>query len=266
MNDEAATLLRAYNDQLRAHLNDRLPPGVTVERDGPVTRITGFGPGGWLEYHDLGGLQGAALDELIARQIQYFAERGLGFEWKLHGHDLPADVPDRLRAAGLVPREQETVVIAPIERLPLESPPPDGIVVRELAGSDDYRRIGDLEAAVWGEEETRGWIDSLARERDAAPEGVAIFLALAGDIAVSAGWIRFPSHTEFGTLWGGSTRTEWRGRGIYRSLVARRAKLAAERGCRYLEVDASDDSRPILVRLGFIPVTTTTPYIWKPPG
>jgi len=56
----------------------------------------------------------------------------------------------------------------------------------------------------------------------------------------------------------------WRGRGTYRALVAYRANLAAARGCRYLEVDASDDSRPILERLGFVAVTTTTPYIWSP--
>ena len=58
---------------------------------------------------------------------------------------------------------------------------------------------------------------------------------------------------------------EWRGRGIYRALVAERARLAAGRGRVYIETDASDDSRPILERLGFVPVTTTTPYIWSPP-
>jgi hypothetical protein len=36
------------------------------------------------------------------------------------------------------------------------------------------------------------------------------------------------------------------------------------RGIRYLEVDASSESRPILERLGFDAVTTTTPYIWSP--
>jgi hypothetical protein len=30
-------------------------------------------------------------------------------------------------------------------------------------------------------------------------------------------------------------------------------------------VDASDASRPILERLGFIAVTTTTPWVWSPP-
>jgi len=46
--------------------------------------------------------------------------------------------------------------------------------------------------------------------------------------------------------------------------VARRAQLAVARGVRYLQVDASDDSKPILLRLGFRAVTTTTPYVWSP--
>jgi hypothetical protein len=37
-----------------------------------------------------------------------------------------------------------------------------------------------------------------------------------------------------------------------------------QRGARLLQVDASDDSRPILERLGFVAVTTTTPYVWAP--
>jgi hypothetical protein len=41
-----------------------------------------------------------------------------------------------------------------------------------------------------------------------------------------------------------------------RALVAHRAMLAAQRGRRYIEVDASDDSRPLLERLGFVAATT----------
>ncbi|HEX6921630.1 MAG TPA: GNAT family N-acetyltransferase, partial [Actinomycetes bacterium] len=70
--------------------------------------------------------------------------------------------------------------------------------------------------------------------------------------------------TDFASLWGGSTLAEWRGRGIYKALVSRRADEAAERGFRYLQVDASDDSRPILERLGLRKLTTTTPYVWRP--
>ena len=42
-------------------------------------------------------------------------------------------------------------------------------------------------------------------------------------------------------------------------------RIAAARGVRYLQVNASDDSAPILRRLGFRAVTTTTPYVWAPP-
>ena len=39
---------------------------------------------------------------------------------------------------------------------------------------------------------------------------------------------------------------------------------AKERGYEYLRVDASEDSRPILQKLGLHGVTTTTPYNWTP--
>ena len=31
-----------------------------------------------------------------------------------------------------------------------------------------------------------------------------------------------------------------------------------------MQVDCSEDSRPILERLGLVPVTTTTPYVYTP--
>jgi GNAT superfamily N-acetyltransferase len=193
-----------------------------------------------------------------------FAERGERFEWKLHGHDRPADLPDRLRAAGFVPEETETVMIGRVDDVAAEPSLPDGVVIREVRERGDFARIAQLEESVWRQEHS--WVDHLAEERAADPEGLRVFLAEAGDLTVCAGWARFPSGTEFVTLWGGATLPGWRGRGIYRALVAHRARLAAERGRRYVEVDASDDSRPILERLGLVAVTTTTPYVWSPAG
>lgn len=261
--EDVRRLLTLYDAQLRAHVHDPLPDSIRMERDGPVLRTVGFGNRGWVEYKDLGGLEGDELDALIARQVQFFAGRGERFEWKLHGHDRPADLADRLLAAGLVPEETETVVIARAGDIALEPALPAGVVIREVRDRRDLAGIQQLEEAVWDEDHS--WLDDLAAERDADPDGLRVFLAQAGDLVVSAGWIRFPSGTEFATLWGGATRPAWRGRGIYRALVAQRAKLAAERGRRYIEVDASDDSRPILERLGFIAVTTTTPWVWSPP-
>jgi GNAT superfamily N-acetyltransferase len=263
----AAELLAAYDTQLRAHISDRLPRGVTVERDGPLLRWLGLASRGFVLYRDLGGLEGAELDALIARQVQVFAERGERFEWKLHGHDRPTDLPKRLRAAGFVPEDTETVVIGPAADIAGEAPLPEGVSLREVTSRADFERIAALEQAVWGPEDQQSWlVEMLESERAVDPEALTVVVAEAGANVVCAAWIRFEGETEFATLWGGATLPDWRRRGIYRALVAHRASLAVARGFRYLETDASADSRPILERLGFTPVTTTTPYVWSPPA
>lgn len=256
--------LELYDRQLRAHVPDRLPPGVAVERDGPLVRTVGYGPQGWVEYRDLGDPSVEELDRLIHAQVERFAERGEPFEWKFHTHDGPPFLEERLLAAGFVAEDLETVVIArTADVLAGDGAVPEGVAVREVRERRDLERISGLESAVWNAEES--WhADVLGRELAADPDALSIFVAEAGDVVVCAGWIRFPSGTDFGTLWGGGTLPEWRGRGIYRALVHRRARLAAARGRRYLEVDASDDSRPILERLGFRAVTRTRPYVWSP--
>jgi GNAT superfamily N-acetyltransferase len=92
------------------------------------------------------------------------------------------------------------------------------------------------------------------------PAPVAAVIAVAGGTPVAAGRVEFPEGSDFASIWGGGTLPAWRGRGIFRSLVACRAALAHNRGYRYLHVDASPDSRPILRRLGFVELAETTPY------
>ncbi|GAA4071238.1 hypothetical protein GCM10022233_55060 [Streptomyces shaanxiensis] len=117
---------------------------------------------------------------------------------------------------------------------------------------------------MWGQ----GWsrlADDLIGRVASAPDEISVHVAEADGEVVSAR-LAFREGTEFASLWGGSTPAEWRGRGIHRALVATRAALAVARGVTYLHVDASDDSAPILRRLGFEAVTTTTPYVWSPEG
>jgi GNAT superfamily N-acetyltransferase len=258
------TLLAAYDAQLRPDVPDPVPEGVSVETDGPLVRVTGLSSGGFLSYRDLGGLRGAELDALIARQRDIFAGLGQPVEWKTYGHDEPADLPDRLRAAGFEPEEQETVVAGPVAGLAATLPVvPDGVRLREVTGRADLDRIVAMEEAVWGD--SRGHLaDDLERELAADPQSLTVVVAEAGDEVVSAGWVRYIRNTGFATLWGGSTLPRWRRKGIYKALVTYRARLAGERGRTLLQVDASDDSRPILQRLGFVALTTTTPYVFTP--
>jgi GNAT superfamily N-acetyltransferase len=259
-------LLVAYDSQLRARVPDRLPLGVDVQRDGPLVRMLGLKRGGFVAYRDLAGLDGPELDALIARQVRAFGERGERFEWKLHGHDRPNGLPDRLRAAGLVPEAAETVMIGGAEVIGGPLKLGGGLVVREVAERADLDRIAELEHAVWGDSDHNGLADALEAERAVDPQGLTIVVVEARSTVVCAGWVRFERGSEFATLWGGATLPAWRGRGIYRATVAYRATLAATRGFRLIEVDASADSRPILEQLGFVAVTTTTPYVWSPPS
>ncbi|MEU4550569.1 GNAT family N-acetyltransferase [Micromonospora violae] len=261
---DVMTLRDAYDNQLRPDIPDPVPAGVTVERDGPIVRITGLDAGGFLTYRDLGGLTGDALDELIARQVRLFRERGQSVEWKTYAHDEPADLTDRLAAAGFVPEDRETVVIGPVAPLAAALPVvSEGVRLREVTSRADLERIAAMEEEVWQEDRSH-LVWGLAKEIDADPNSITVVVAEADETVVSAGWVRFPANTGFATLWGGSTLPQWRRKGIYRALVNYRARLADQRGRTLMQVDCSEDSRPILQRLGLVPVTTTTPYVYTP--
>ena len=259
---DIGVLLAAYDEQMRG-TPPNLPDGVRCEQDGPLLRIVGQFRGLVSAPPDLGP-GGAELDLLIARQRDYFAARGESVEWKTRGHDKPDDLTDRLRAAGFVPEDQETVLIGLADDMATAPVLPDGILVRRVTEDADMHRIAAMESTVW--QQDWSWLaDDLIGRVRTCPDEIRVLVAESNGEVVSAAWLVFRAGTEFAALWGGSTLPQWRGRGIYRALVAARAALAVARDVRYLQVDASPDSAPILRRLGFRAVTTTTPYVWSPP-
>jgi GNAT superfamily N-acetyltransferase len=258
--NKAAVLLAAYDDQLRGASEAADVPTMI---DGPVIRVE-YPNRGFVSYRSLEDLDGAELDALIARQRDYFATKNQPVEWKTRGHDLPKDLLDRLTAAGFVPEERETVVIAEsadiVERL-RDRDPVGGVTIRRTGERADFERIAAMESTVWSLDWSWLTDDLVSRHATGLTD---IFVAEAGGEVVSAAWAVYKKGTDFTGLWGGSTLPAWRGKGIYKALVAVRAARALELGYRYLQVDASDDSSPILQRLGFVPVTTTTPYVYTP--
>jgi GNAT superfamily N-acetyltransferase len=163
-------------------------------------------------------------------------------EWKLYGHD-PAWLPDRLRELGLEPQDEETVLV--VEAGAVAPPPPD---VDLRVDADAFLGLVD---AVFGR--------SYPLPADAVP-----VVAFVDGAPVSGGRVDFEPGLEFAGCFGGMTLPEHRGRGYYAATVARRAELARERGYRWLYVDALPTSRPILERLGFAKLTTTTPWVFSP--
>ena len=251
-----------YDARLRPWQEPDPAPGIVVERFGNLVRVTGREQG-FVETGPDVGLEGAALDAEIRLHRDHFAARGEEVEWKTRAHDRPADLVARLLAAGFAPEEPETVLVGVAADMTDAGSTPPEVLIRRTEDPGDFAGIAAMESAVWGEDWS--WLgEDLAREVAHDAEHFLVFVAEARGEIVSAAWLATKPGTGFAGLWGGSTLAAWRGRGIYRSLVAARARAALERGVEYLQVDASEDSRPILERLGFVAVTTTTPYIWRP--
>lgn len=236
-------------------------PDTRVERAGGVVRQVGS-PQDWngVLWSDPAI---ADVDAAIAEQVAFFRELGHGFEWKLYGHDRPADLGRRLRAAGFTPEPEETLMIAEAADPGLDAEPPAGVRLREVIDAAGVDLLVGVHEKAFGTDGSALRHRLLARLA-ADPGTVVAVVALAGDTPVSAARMELVPGTGFAGLWGGGTVEGWRGRGIYRALVTHRARIAADHGYRYLQVDASGQSRPILERLGFTPLTTTTPYVHEP--
>jgi GNAT superfamily N-acetyltransferase len=258
-----AAMLAAYDAQMRGQLSGRLPEGAHEELDGPIYRSWGWSPRGFVQHRDLSRLDGSQLDALIERQVEFFGQHRLPFEWKTYSHDKDAGLTGRLLAAGFLSEERENLVIGLVSELDREPRLPIGVSFRRVHSRQDTDRMAEMLSSVWGED-LSFFGEFLFREAEANPEDIVLLVAEAEGQVVSTARANLFAGSEFASLWAGSTRAEWRGRGIYRASVAYRARLAAERGFKYLQVDASDASRPILERLGFNTVSSTTPYVWSP--
>jgi GNAT superfamily N-acetyltransferase len=256
-------ILAAYDSQLRRLVPTAVPAGYEYQLLGPLLRVTGQRRGFIESARDL-GVEGGMLDRLIAEQRDYFAGRGEAVEFKTRAHDLPSDLDARLRAAGFAPEERETVLVCETAEIAGDPAVPEGIRVRLARERPDLERIAAMKSEVWASDYS--WVAGDLQHRLASdPENLVVFMAEASGVVVSAAWLEINPGTDFAGLWGGSTLPAWRGCGIYKALVTARAQVAVARGVQYLQVDASTDSEPILRRLGFRAITTTTPFVWTPP-
>jgi GNAT superfamily N-acetyltransferase len=249
-------VLAAFDEQMRRH---PVPgPGMRVEVDERVTRTLGV-PWSTVVWSDL---TAEDADEVIRAEI---ARATGSLEWKLYSHDRPADLPGRLRAAGLAPEPVETVMVAEIAELDLPVAEPPGVRMVDVDDPGGVATMLAVHDAVFGPGTTdAGTVEAVRLALAEQPRPIQAVIAQAGEVAVSAGRVEFHEGTDFASLWGGSTLPEWRGRGVFRALVGHRAVLARDRGFRYLQVDALPTSRPILERMGFRPLAETTPWMYEP--
>lgn len=250
-------LLSLYDQQRQTIIY----PGIRREDTGTVIRHIDLTSNE--SYIVWSQLNTANADSVIQGEITYFRQLGHSLEWKLYSHDSPADLKQRLAAHGFEIGEVEALMVLDISTQPAllgRTYPHD---IRRIETSDGIRDILAVQTIVDGEDYT--WLaDALVAELEQEPDKLSLYAAYADHQPVCSAWIRFPANTPFASLWGGSTLEAYRGQGFYSALVAVRAREALGRGFRYLTVDASPMSRPILEKIGFVHLTDTYPCLLKP--
>ncbi|TXT41878.1 MAG: hypothetical protein FD137_2503 [Spirochaetes bacterium] len=204
-------------------------------------------------------------DAAIAGELDYFSRLGLGFEWKLFSHDTPSDLKDRLARHGFSIGEDEAVMALDLCSLPKElaaSSAMDIRRVKDAAGFEDFTALNRL---LWPQDEgLENWLAEIKKSVLEEPSRVGVYIAYADGKPVCSARIDLPPASPFASLWGGATLPEYRNRGIYTAVLAIRARKAIARGYRFLTIDASPMSRPIVAKLGFRLLSISNPCEWRP--
>ena len=207
-------------------------------------------------------LTDANADRIIAEQIAYFTQLGQDFEWKTYDYDTPGDLKDRLSARGFEAEEPEALLVLDIAAAPAILLQPVKHDVRRITDSEQLEEVRLIQEKVWND--PHDWlIPQLGDNLRNDPDHLSVYVAYADGIPVSTAWIYFYDHNPFAGLWGGSTLVEYRQRGFYTALLAVRLQEAQRRGVRFLTIDASSMSRPIVEQHGFQFLTVTQPFMWQ---
>lgn len=262
---DAAALLARYDTELRGETE--VADADEITRIGPLWLGTFVGRRrGFISYPPLPHPEEA--EALIAAAIAHFeADARIDrFEWKTRGHDSPSDLLDLLEAHGFDLAEAETVMCGGVEAViaAAEEFPADYLIER-VTDEAGMRAAEALAGRVFDDEEgSQGLADELVARFVAEPDAFSMWVVRApsGEV-VCSGRVEFIPGTEFAGLFGGACDAAHRGRGLYRALTAARAREAAERGKRFLQVDCTEYSRPILERAGLAPITTSVPAVWR---
>jgi predicted GNAT family acetyltransferase len=245
-------------ERIRQRLDDErrylARDGETLSVGALLTRIV-HGPQRMVAWSSL---DEASADAAIAGELAQRDAQHAALEWKLYGHDRPADLLSRLQHHGLVAGAPEAVMVYDLSAGPPAGAMDEGVVtrIRQPEQIEQFRRVAEA---------LREDSSDICRElADAVERGSTQhlgYVAYCGTEPVAIARLYTHPLSAFGGLYGGATRAGFRRRGYYRALIAARSADAIELGARYLLVDALPTSRPILERLGFQHLTDTIPCL-----
>lgn len=191
----------------------------------------------------------ADADASIARIADHFRAAGQVFGWMVGPRSTPADLGERLEAAGLVVFK-ECLALAQTN-LGIDIPVAPDVVVRR-AGPDDIETFDALKAASFDLPlATARWIDELIFGPVAT--NVRAHIATIDGRPAGFGQMFLLPEQRIAILGGAGTHPDFRHRGVFRTLLAHRLADARAEGMQAAAIQSYEDtSAPICRRLGFV--------------
>ncbi|MDB5451539.1 MAG: acetyltransferase, partial [Caulobacteraceae bacterium] len=227
------SVLDRYDREMRAR--PYLPPELTAREDVGVLCVTG-------QYNCVihTALTEANAEAAIDAQLAAFAARGEDVEWKVHAHDRPADLGQRLASRGFEPDPAETLMALSLANGPAAAPKVRGIEVRQVLDAAGLRDFVDALTAGFEADRSDAFGEFEHRLGDPT---VALYVAYAGEAPVGAGRVDLPPERPFAGLYAGAVAPTFRRRGVYRALVDARLSAARTAGYDFAMVEALPTSR-----------------------
>lgn len=231
-----------------------------VRRPGWSQRITPSFASGGFNSVDLAILGDHEADAVIDATIAEYDRLGIRFRWTVGPDSRPHDLGERLQRRGLA-RRDVAVMAADIAALTLPEPPTD--VTVEPRTRENLATYCDTVAAGWDTDPAPLFAYESAVLARGDTHHPAYLARIAGVPVAAANTAMFERSAY---LMGAVVLPTFRGRGVYRALIAARLRDIAAAGLRLVTTQAmATTSAPILARLGFVTVAETASYSRESP-
>lgn len=200
----------------------------------------------------------------IKQVLELFAAQEKAFSWVIGPRTTPADLGNRLSAAGLVKAEELAGMVLTNLTIPIRANP--AVQIRE-ATADDIGAASHTMARAFPipEEFARLFIEVCFLARDELKIRVYTAFLKGIDEPVATSTMIYLPDQPIVRLAGAATLEEHRGKGIHSSLLARRLADAQEDGAEAAVIEAlRGTSAPVCRKVGFTEVCGLELYAWIP--
>ena len=254
-----ADVLKAYNQYERIELT--LAGCQKFETPDLVKFVSNRDLGSCVAYSNI---PHGVLTQRIKAEIEYFKPLKQVFKWFTLSTDSPSNLGESLIEEGFIAEEVSSLMVLDLEQADQSKTHcPASELCIEVTDKQGIRDAMLVQKKVWGgdciAQET-----SLIRLKEESPNQIHIYVVYQDNKPVSSAWLMSHPDSPFGSIWAGSTLSKYRGKGFYSALLAKRIEDAKAKGLKYLTIQASKMSRPIVANFGFECIAQTRQYRYDP--